>query len=133
MKKLLMIALMLVTTIAAMAQDDQKKVANDEFFIGRFEILVEGLPSGDAKMLVVVKKDAEGKLEGTIGGTDGSATNKMTKVEIEGKTLNFNFLGGGYDVPVYLDREDDDTVVGSMNDMFDITGKKLPEAQEEQK
>jgi hypothetical protein len=36
-----------------------------------------------------------------------------------------NFLGGGYDVPIFLDREDDGTITGSMNDMFDCTGKKI--------
>ncbi len=80
-------------------------------------------------MLLVIQKNDEGKLEGTIGGMDGSATSKLTKVVIKDKTLQVNFLGGGYDVPIYLDREKDGTITGSMNDMFDCTGTKIEEKE----
>lgn len=124
MKKLLMIALMILSSVSIFAQSNK---SNEDFFIGKWDLFVEGLPTGDADMLLVIKRNADGQLEGTIGGMDGSGTNKLTKVEIKDKTLQVNFLGGGYDVPIFLDREDDGTISGSMNDMFDCTGKKLKE------
>lgn len=124
-----MVIVMLFTSLTMFAQSDNQK-SDEAFFIGKWTLFVEGLPTGDAEMLLVIQKDAEGKLGGTIGGTDGSATSKLTKVVITGKTLQVNFLGGGYDVPVYLDREKDGTITGSMNDMFDCTGKKIVEKEE---
>ena len=112
--------MMLLASTATFAQS-----SSEDFFIGNWDLFVEGLPTGDAHMLLVVKKDENGKLAGTIGGLDGSATSNLTKVVIKDNTLQVNFLGGGYDVPIFLDREDDGTITGSMNDMFDCTGKKI--------
>lgn len=125
MKNLFMMLLMVFSSMTMFAQSSNQ--SDEAFFIGKWNLFVEGLPTGDAEMLLVIQKDAEGKLCGTIGGTDGSATNKLTKVVIKDKTLQVNFLGGGYDVPVYLDREKDGSISGSMNDMFDCTGKKIVE------
>lgn len=125
MKNLFMMLLMVFSSMTMFAQSSNQ--SDEAFFIGKWNLFVEGLPTGDAEMLLVIQKDAEDKLCGTIGGTDGSATNKLTKVVIKDKTLQVNFLGGGYDVPVYLDREKDGTISGSMNDMFDCTGKKIVE------
>lgn len=122
-----MILVMFFTSLTMFAQTDK---SNEAFFIGKWDLFVEGLPTGDAHMLLVIKKNAEGQLEGTIGGLDGSGTNKLTKVEIKENTLQVNFIGGGYDVPVYLDREDDGTISGSMNDMFDCSGKKIKDKEE---
>lgn len=127
MKNFLMVIVMLFTSMTMFAQSNK---SNEDFFIGKWTLFVEGLPTGDAEMLLVIQKDAEGNLGGTIGGTDGSGTSKLTKVEIKDKTLQVNFMGGGYDVPVYLDREDDGTISGSMNDMFDCTGKKIVEKKD---
>lgn len=129
MKNLFMMLLMVFSSMTLFAQSSNQ--SDEEFFIGKWNLFVEGLPTGDAEMLLVIQKDAEGKLQGTIGGTDGSGTNKLTKVVIKDKTLQVNFLGGGYDVPVYLDREKDGTITGSMNDMFDCTGKKIVEKKQE--
>lgn len=129
MKNLFMMLLMLFSSMTMFAQSSNQ--SDEAFFLGKWNLFVEGLPTGDAEMLLVIKKDAEGKLGGTIGGTDGSGTNKLTKVVIKDKSLQVNFLGGGYDVPVYLDREKDGTITGSMNDMFDCTGKKIVEKKKE--
>lgn len=129
MKNLFMMLLMVFSSMTMFAQSSNQ--SDEEFFLGKWNLFVEGLPTGDAEMLLVIQKDAEGKLGGTIGGTDGSATNKLTKVVIKDKTMQVNFMGGGYDVPVYLDREKDGTITGSMNDMFDCTGKKIVEKKKE--
>ncbi len=124
MKKIIFALMMLMAGTATFAQ-----TSNEDFFLGKWKLFVEGLPTGDADMLLVIQKNDEGKLEGTIGGMDGSATSKLTKVVIKDKTLQVNFLGGGYDVPIYLDREKDGTITGSMNDMFDCTGTKIEEKE----
>ena len=129
MKKVfLLMMLIMLTAVSAFAQSDNKSdKTGEEFFLGKWELLVEGLPTGDAKMLLVVEKTEDGKYKGTIGGTDGSGASPLTKIVIEPKTMTVNFNGQGYDVPLYLDKEKDGTVTGSMNDMFDVTGKRFVE------
>lgn len=129
MKKVfLLMMLIMLTAVSAFAQSDNKSdKTGEEFFLGKWELLVEGLPTGDAKMLLVVEKTEDGKYKGTIGGTDGSAASPLTKIVIEPKTMTVNFNGQGYDMPLYLDKEKDGTVTGSMNDMFDVTGKRFVE------
>lgn len=129
MKKVfLLMMLIMLTAVSAFAQSDNKSdKTGEEFFLGKWELLVEGLPTGDAKMLLVVEKTEDGKYKGIIGGTDGSAASPLTKIVIEPKTMTVNFNGQGYDVPLYLDKEKDGTVTGSMNDMFDVTGKRFVE------
>jgi hypothetical protein len=98
----------------------------ENFFIGKWKLDVYGLPQGDAKMLMVIEKK-DGKIAGWLGGENGEEPNQFTKVEIDKKTLLVRFMGGGWDVPMYLDKDGDDTVVGSMNDMFDVEGAKVNE------
>lgn len=132
MKKMMILAILLVATLAVNAQTAQNNKSDsdltpiEQFFIGKWKLLVEGLPQGDATMLLVIDK-IDGKYEGTIGGENGENPNKLTKVNIDKNTLNVNFVGGGYDIPVYLDKEKDGSISGSMNDMFDITGTKIVE------
>lgn len=98
---------------------------DEKFFLGKWDLMVYGLPDGDTKMVLnLVKKD--GELSGTIGeGSDKD--NKLTKIKISKNTLEINFIGAGYNIPVYLDKKEDGTVEGSMNDMFDIKGKRAKE------
>lgn len=110
-------------------KSESSTVANtpmEDFFIGKWKLDVYGLPQGDAKMMMVIEKK-DGKLAGWLGGENGEEPNEFTKVEIEKETLYVRFLGGGWDVPVYLDKDGDDAVVGSMNDMFDVEGTKVKE------
>ncbi len=132
MKKMMILAILLVATLAVNAQTTENNKSDsdltpiEQFFIGKWKLFVEGLPQGDATMLLVIEK-INGKYEGFIGGENGENPNKLTKVNIDKNTLNVNFIGGGYDIPVYLDKEKDGSISGSMNDMFDITGTKIVE------
>ena len=100
----------------------QSKEADEAFFIGKWKLMVYGLPNGDTPMVLKIQK-IDGVLTGTIG--DGGANdNKLSKVVINKNTLETNFIGGGYNVPMYLDKKSDNEVEGSMNDMFDVKGTK---------
>lgn len=132
MKRKLLLTALLAFALSIAAQENNKEkngkesVSMEEFFTGQWKLLVEGMPQGDAEMLLVIEKK-DGKLQGTFGGMNGEAITNLTKVKIEGKTLTVNFMGGGWDVPMYLDKEKDGTISGNMNDMFDVTGKKIVE------
>lgn len=107
-------------TVKTEPQSDDEK-----FFLGKWDLMVYGLPDGDTKMVLnLVKKD--GELAGTFGD-GGENDSKLTKIKISKNTIEMNFIGAGYNIPVYLDKKEDGTVEGSMNDMFDIKGKKAKE------
>ena len=122
------IAMVLLVSVASFAQE---KKGNEEFFLGKWQLMVEGLPTGDSEMLLVLTKDSENQLEGTIGGLDGSGTINLSKITVEEKSLTVYFISESYNVPLYLDKEDDGTVSGNMFDMFDVTGKKIVDGQED--
>ncbi|HEY4785006.1 MAG TPA: hypothetical protein VIH57_03110 [Bacteroidales bacterium] len=131
-KTIMVLAIIFIASVAANAQSvpstsDTTLSTSEKFFIGKWKLMVYGLPQGDATMLLVIEKK-EGKLVGTLGGENGENTTKLTKVEIKDNTLNVRFMGGGYDVPMYLDKKDDKSITGSMNDMFDVTGTKVVES-----
>ena len=122
------IAMVLLVSVASFAQE---KKGNEEFFLGKWQLMVEGLPTGDSEMLLVLTRDSENQLEGTIGGLDGSGTINLSKITVEEKSLTVYFISESYNVPLYLDKEDDGTVSGNMFDMFDVTGKKIVDGQED--
>ena len=118
--KILVAAFIMIASFVSSAQSQNSEMEN--FFIGKWKLMVFGLPSGDTQMVLIIQK-IDGKLTGTIG--DGGANdNKLTKIEIVKNALEMNFIGGGYNVPLYIDKTGDDTVEGSMNDMFDVEGTK---------
>lgn len=123
MKKMMLLAIMMIAGWMVNAQTPTNTDI-ENFFVGKWKLLVEGLPMGDTNMLLVIEK-VDGKLQGTLGGENGEEMNAIEDVELDKNTLNFRFKGGGYDIPIYLDKNDDGTITGSMNDMFDITGEKL--------
>lgn len=129
MKTVLFMAIMLIAGLTANAQtttqaNDSTLTPSEKYFVGQWKLNVYGLPQGDAVMLLIIEKK-DGKLGGTLGGEHGESPNKLTKVEIKDKTLTVRFMGGGWDVPMYLDKKDDKSVTGSMNDMFDVDGTKI--------
>ena len=119
-QKLLIVAVLFFAGFAAVqAQSETAK-----FFVGKWKLMVYGLPNGDTEMVLNITKNSDGSLGGTIGGDDANA-NKLTKAEIEGNTFYANFIGNGYNVPLYIEKKGDKKVEGSMNDMFDIEGTKI--------
>ena len=119
-QKLLIVAVLFFAGFAAaQAQSEAEK-----FFGGKWKLMVYGLPNGDSEMILNITKNSDGTLGGTIGGDDANA-NKLTKAEIEGNTFYANFIGNGYNVPLYIEKKGDKKVEGSMNDMFDIEGTKI--------
>lgn len=126
MKKLsqiLLFALLVIGGVSAKAQTKNEEA--EKFFIGTWKLMVYGLPSGDTEMYLTIEKK-DGALTGSIGEKAGKEASKLTKASIDKNTFNANFIGGGFNVPLYIDKKDEGTVEGSMNDMFDIKGSKVP-------
>ena len=107
-------------TISATAQ------ASD-YFVGKWAILVEGTPNGDATSNFVFERNEKGELIGEVQ-TEGQAAIKLSRVEENGDELTAYFTSAsGYEVYMYIEKIDENTVEGSMMDMFDATGERVVE------
>lgn len=97
-----------------------------DYFAGKWDILVKGLPNGDTKMIVSLdKKDST--LTGSILDSTGTEISKFSKVDLSDSTVTVYFTAQGYDVYLRLDNKGEDHVTGSMMDMFDAEGDRTKE------
>ena len=96
-----------------------------DYFAGKWSVIAEGTPNGDAKFLVALERK-DGKLGGSIlDPATGKETSKINKVEEKEKSVTVYFVGSGYDVYLLLEKKDDDHVTGSLMDMFDAKGERI--------
>lgn len=108
-----------LVTLTVNAQDAAK-----DYFTGKWDVLVEGSPSGDTHMLVTLER-VDGKLTGTIART-GSPVAKIIRVEEKkDKSVTIYFNSSGYDVYLFMEKKGENKTEGSMMDMFDATGKRI--------
>jgi hypothetical protein len=121
MKKLYVVlsaVLIFIFSNGAMAQ-----TSTVDYFTGKWNILVKGLPNGDTKMIVVLdKKDTT--LSGAILDSAGTETGKFSKVELKDNEVTVYFTAQGYDVYLTMDKKDEEHVTGSMMGMFDAEGTR---------
>ncbi|HTQ66051.1 MAG TPA: hypothetical protein VMI12_14730 [Puia sp.] len=101
----------------------QSKSGGD-YFTGKWNILVKGLPDGDTKMSVNLAK-TDTSYAGALNDSTGKEIAKFSKVEMKDTTVTVYFTAQGYDVYLRLNRKDDDHVSGTMLDMFDAEGDRV--------
>jgi hypothetical protein len=98
----------------------------EDYFVGKWDIIVEGAPDGDMNMRVVVERK-DGKLAGYISGIGEENVDFSQIDEKKNQSITAYFEANGYEVYLFLEKKDADSVEGSMMDMFDITGKRVKE------
>lgn len=116
----------LVFTVGAKAQ------APVDYFVGKWSILVTGLPSGDANNTVTFERK-DGKLTGNILLQGKPTANEFSIIEEKEKSVTAYFIASGYDCYLYIEKKDDNNVIGSLMDMFDCAGVRVIEAKTEVK
>jgi len=125
MKKLrFLIAGMFVFLLALATQ--AQPTTGIEYFKGKWSVTAQG-PNGDIKMVIAIDQK-DGKVVGTINGTDGKELYKVVSVEVKGNSATVNFIGSqGSEVPFELTKKDDNHVTGSIMSNFDATGERVVE------
>ncbi len=115
--------LIFISSTGVMAQS-----TGADYFSGKWNMLVKGLPNGDSKMIVILdKKDTT--LVGAIQDSVGTEIGKFTKVEVKDNQATVYFTAQGYDVYMSMDKKDEDHVTGSMMGMFDAEGTRAKPAK----
>lgn len=98
--------------------------ASPDYFVGKWDVLVQGTPSGDGKMLLTLDRK-DGKLEGTMVSKPNTPAEPVSKVEEKGNEVKVYFKGGDYDVNMTLTKKDDDHANGDVLGMFDAKATRL--------
>lgn len=100
-----------------------------DYFVGKWKVLVEGTPQGDAVNDVILERK-DGKLTGSILSPGKPAPATFTRVVEKDKSITAYFSASGYDVYLFLEKTgDDNKATGSMMDMFDAKATRVVEAK----
>jgi hypothetical protein len=93
-------------------------------FVGKWNLMVYGLPDGDTKMVMNIEKK-EDKLAGNLSSTASTDPPlDLTNIVVADSTLNATFSAQGMDITLFFKLKDAKNIAGSMMDMFDIKGTK---------
>lgn len=102
--------------------------ATTDYFVGKWNLLIEGTPNGDAKSVLVLERK-DGKLTGSMGIKERDLI-LFSKVEENEKSITAYFVSNGYDVYFSLEKKDDDHAEGSMMNMFTTKATRIVETTE---
>ncbi len=123
MKKLNLICsfvLLLLLTTAVRAQK------NDTYFVGKWDIVIKGLPKGDTEALVKFELK-EGKLTGSITDKAENKDMPFTAVTVQDTAVVVKFDHSSGEVEMNLLKKSDDSLTGQINNQFDLTGVRKKE------
>lgn len=121
MKKTMMIFAGIFFILATLTLNAQKPAA--DYFIGKWNILVEGTPSGDANMILSLEKK-DGKVVGILK-QEGESGTPIDRVEIKENEMTVYWVASGYDVYLYVEKIDDNKLEGTLMDMFDASAERI--------
>src|SRR5687768_5172699 len=105
----------------------QSKTGAD-YFAGKWNVLVKGLPDGDTKMVFVLEKK-DSTLAGVVQDSTGKEIAKIDKIDLAEKTATVYFTASGYDVNLEMNKKDEDRVTGSLMGMFEAEGDRVKEVK----
>lgn len=99
-----------------------------DFFIGKWKVLVEGTPQGDATMIITFERNEKGEIVGTNSDEKGETPAiNFNRVEVSEESITAYWVAQGYDVYLFLEKINEKEVEGSLMDMFDATGERMKE------
>lgn len=126
MKKInLILAGLTALVFIATKTQAQTTATTSNYFMGKWSVLVKGLPQGDARMLFNIT-DSAGHSKGVL--VDTTAAHKdipMTNIEQATDKITLYFSTQGYDVNLVLTKKDDDHATGSLMGMFDALADRV--------
>jgi hypothetical protein len=120
--------LFLTLSFFACAFGVSAQTTGTDYFAGKWNVLVKGLPNGDTKMFFVLEK-TDSTMGGAVQDSTGTQISKIDKVEVSAASATIYFSAQGYDVTLVMNKKDDDHITGSMMNMFDAEGERVKPAK----
>lgn len=96
----------------------------EDYFTGDWKILIEGTPSGDAEMIMLLER-VEGKLKGEMRGEEGNDPIKIDRTEEKENAISVYYFAAGYDISMNFEKVDENILKGSLLGMFTANGKRV--------
>jgi hypothetical protein len=116
--KAVVFTLMLMATSTLFAQEQTN------YFVGKWDLLLEGLPNDDVHIFVTISATETG-LAGEMAM--GEQTQKVEIEQTEENVITLKFEAQGYDISLDLKKKDENSIEGNLMGMFDVTGKRILE------
>lgn len=99
---------------------------NDAYFVGKWNIVIKGLPKGDTEALVKFELK-DGKLAGSITDKEEKKDMPFTAITLNDSTVVVKFDHSSGEVEMNLLKKDSDNLTGQINSQFDLTGIRQKE------
>jgi hypothetical protein len=99
-----------------------------DYFAGKWNVLVKGLPNGDTHMFFVLEKK-DTTLTGVVQDSTGLQISKIDKADLSATSTTVYFTAQGYDVNLLMNKKDEDHITGSLMSMFDAEGERVKVAK----
>lgn len=99
-----------------------------EYFIGKWDVLLEGLPQGDPRMIVSLERK-DGKLSGVILDSSNNEVAKISKIDEAEKAVTVYFTASGYDVNLEMNQKDENNITVNLLGMFEGKGVRVKQAK----
>ncbi len=130
MKKLIVLLFAVAFTITGL--NAQTTSTPESFLEGKWNVFVKGTPQGDVTMPVKFEVK-EGKLKGYYTDLESKTEKPMDTVYYENEKYMMGFVIMGYDLKFVMAKKTDDTMTGSLMDMFDVEATRIKEEKTEAK
>jgi hypothetical protein len=102
----------------------QTKNTGEKYFLGKWNVMVYGVPDGDTKMVINIEKKDD-KMAGTLA--DPAKTDPpliLENIIVADSTFKATFNTQSMDISIMLKIKDEKNITGNMMEMFDIKGTK---------
>lgn len=128
MKKLHLYVIGLFFLFLSYGAEVQAQTSAD-YFAGQWNVLVEGTPNGDAKLILVLEEE-DNALTGVVQDSTGKKISTIDMAELKENTAIVYFYAQGHDLNLRLTKEDEDHVTGSLMGMFPAKGERMKATEE---
>jgi cytochrome c len=98
----------------------------ESFLEGKWSVFVKGTPQGDVTMPVRFEVK-EGKLKGYYTDLQSKEEKPMDTAYFENDKYMMGFVIMGYDLKFVMAKKSDDSMTGSLMDMFDVEATRIKE------
>jgi len=111
--------------LASLTVQAQNKTS--DFFIGKWDVLIESTPNGDAKMVLTISQE-KGNWTGSMSG-EGVETTKLDSIEVKENSITLYWVSNNYDYDAYLTlkKVSEDKLEGALMDMFNASAERNKE------
>lgn len=95
-----------------------------DFFEGKWNVLLKGLPDGDTKIFFVLERK-DTVMTGVVQDSTGIQISKLDSVQVSGPSATVYFVAQGYNVNLVMNKKDEDHITGNLMGMFDAEGERV--------